>query len=267
MIPLVHRDGDVRLGRERVLQARPPARRRDARSTSSASSGCGRSSTSKGSARSTSCTCRSGTPVKLTMTSEDVIHSFYVPAFRIKQDVVPGRYTQAWFERDQAGTLSPVLRRVLRHQALGHDRLGRRAWSPADYQAWLQRRHRRAASLAAARASKLFSELGLHHLPPASDGRAAARRSTALFGTTVQLAGRQSRPSPTRPTCANRSSTRRPRSSPATSRIMPTFQGLVSEEQLAAADRLHQVAAAPTTSRGRRARRDAAQASTTSSHA
>ena len=36
------------------------------------------------------------------MTSEDVIHSFYVPAFRIKQDVLPGRYTTTWFEADQA---------------------------------------------------------------------------------------------------------------------------------------------------------------------
>ncbi len=37
------------------------------------------------------------------MTSEDVIHSFYVPAFRIKQDVVPGRYTTAWFEATKPG--------------------------------------------------------------------------------------------------------------------------------------------------------------------
>ena len=37
------------------------------------------------------------------MTSEDVIHSFYVPAFRIKQDVVPGRYTTIWFEATKAG--------------------------------------------------------------------------------------------------------------------------------------------------------------------
>ncbi len=45
-----------------------------------------------------------GQPIKLTMTSEDVIHSFYVPAFRIKSDVVPGRYSTAWFEATQVGT-------------------------------------------------------------------------------------------------------------------------------------------------------------------
>jgi cytochrome c oxidase subunit 2 len=44
-----------------------------------------------------------GTPVKLVMTSEDVIHSLYVPALRIKQDLVPGRYTQLWFTADRPG--------------------------------------------------------------------------------------------------------------------------------------------------------------------
>lgn len=42
-------------------------------------------------------------PVRLLMTSRDVIHSFYVPDFRIKQDVLPGRYTQTWFEATKPG--------------------------------------------------------------------------------------------------------------------------------------------------------------------
>ncbi len=45
-----------------------------------------------------------GRPVKLTMTSEDVIHDFYVPAFRVKKDVLPGRYTTLWFEATKVGT-------------------------------------------------------------------------------------------------------------------------------------------------------------------
>src|SRR5207245_10405088 len=45
-----------------------------------------------------------GRDVKMIMTSQDVIHSFYVPAFRIKQDVLPGRYTVAWFRATKAGT-------------------------------------------------------------------------------------------------------------------------------------------------------------------
>ena len=45
-----------------------------------------------------------GHKFQLVMTSEDVIHSFYIPAFRVKQDVVPGRYSSAWFEATKEGT-------------------------------------------------------------------------------------------------------------------------------------------------------------------
>lgn len=45
-----------------------------------------------------------GRPVKLTMTSEDVIHDFFVPAFRVKKDVLPGRYTSLWFQPTKIGT-------------------------------------------------------------------------------------------------------------------------------------------------------------------
>lgn len=45
-----------------------------------------------------------GVPIKLTMTSEDVIHSFYLPDFRKKMDVLPGKYTQMWFKAEEEGT-------------------------------------------------------------------------------------------------------------------------------------------------------------------
>ena len=45
-----------------------------------------------------------GQPVELKMTSQDVIHSFFVPAFRLKQDVVPGRYTSLWFTATRLGS-------------------------------------------------------------------------------------------------------------------------------------------------------------------
>ena len=45
----------------------------------------------------------SNRPVKLIITSRDVIHSFFVPAFRIKQDAVPGRYTSLWFKANHTG--------------------------------------------------------------------------------------------------------------------------------------------------------------------
>ena len=44
-----------------------------------------------------------GRPVKLIMTSEDVIHDFFVPAFRVKADVIPGRYTHLWFQPTKPG--------------------------------------------------------------------------------------------------------------------------------------------------------------------
>ncbi len=70
-----------------------------------------------------------GQPVKLVMTSRDVIHSFYVPAFRLKQDVLPGRYVALSFLPIQVGHLRCVLRRVLRHVAQHDARhgAGRRA--------------------------------------------------------------------------------------------------------------------------------------------
>jgi len=45
-----------------------------------------------------------GVPVRLTMTSNDVIHSFFIPAFRQKKDVLPNRYTTMWFEASKVGT-------------------------------------------------------------------------------------------------------------------------------------------------------------------
>ncbi len=45
-----------------------------------------------------------GRPIKLVMISQDVIHSFFVPAFRVKQDVLPGRYTDLWFQATETGS-------------------------------------------------------------------------------------------------------------------------------------------------------------------
>ena len=52
----------------------------------------------------TNCTLLSTRPVLLTMSSEEVLHSLYIPAFRVKQDLVPGRYTKMWFRAIEPGT-------------------------------------------------------------------------------------------------------------------------------------------------------------------
>ena len=61
-------------------------------------------------------------PVKLTLISEDVIHDFSVPAFRIKIDVLPGRYVSTWFQPTKTGELPPVLQPVLRDGPRQHGR-------------------------------------------------------------------------------------------------------------------------------------------------
>lgn len=61
-----------------------------------------------------------GQPVRLVMTSRDVIHSFFVPAFRLKQDVLPGIYTDLWFRAEEAGTF-PIF--CTEYCGLSHSRM------------------------------------------------------------------------------------------------------------------------------------------------
>ncbi len=79
-----------------------------------------------------------GRPVRMLMTSQDVIHSFYVPAFRVKQDVLPGRYTNTWFEATKPGRYH-----LFCTEYCGTDHAGMGGWvyamEPADYEKWLAR--------------------------------------------------------------------------------------------------------------------------------
>ena len=67
-----------------------------------------------------------GRPIQILFTSEDVIHSFFVPEFRVHMDVLPNRYTSVWFQATRPGNVSPLLFAILRHEPCGHDRHGRR---------------------------------------------------------------------------------------------------------------------------------------------
>ncbi len=77
-----------------------------------------------------------GRPIKLVMISQDVIHDLYVPAFRIHQDVLPGKYTYAWFEATKTGKY-----RIYCGQYCGtqHSEMTGFVYvmEPAEYQAWL----------------------------------------------------------------------------------------------------------------------------------
>ncbi|HEX8789371.1 MAG TPA: cytochrome c oxidase subunit II [Polyangiaceae bacterium] len=76
-------------------------------------------------------------PVKLVMNSRDVIHSFYVPAFRMKQDVVPGRYYTAWFEAQETGEF-PI--ECAEYCGVSHSRMLAKVHvlSEPDYAKWLE---------------------------------------------------------------------------------------------------------------------------------
>ena len=77
-----------------------------------------------------------GRDVKMILTSQDVIHSFYVPAFRIKQDVVPGRYTTAWFRPTRPGTYHLFCAEYCGTQHSGM--IGQVVvMEPSQYEAWL----------------------------------------------------------------------------------------------------------------------------------
>jgi cytochrome c oxidase subunit 2 len=76
-----------------------------------------------------------GEPVRLTMISQDVIHSFYVPAFRVKQDVLPGRYASLWFNATTPGEYRLY---CAEYCGTNHSRMVGKiiAQTPADFANW-----------------------------------------------------------------------------------------------------------------------------------
>ncbi len=76
-----------------------------------------------------------GRPVRLLITSRDVIHSFFVPDFRVKHDAVPGRYTQIWFEAPRPGRHAIY---CTEYCGLMHSRMRGEVvvLAPADFEAW-----------------------------------------------------------------------------------------------------------------------------------
>ncbi len=168
-----------------------------------------------------------GTPVKLTLTSEDVIHSFYVPAFRIKKDAIPGRYTSIAFTPTKAGTYHLFCAEYCGTQHSGM--IGQVVvMEPAEFQEWLA--GGAAAQSPAAAGEKLFKDLACATCHRGDTG-ARGPNLAGVFGSEVKLADgsvvkadesyvRESIVSPTARVVAGYQP------------IMPTFQGVVSEEQL-----------------------------------
>ncbi len=128
-----------------------------------------------------------GYPVKLVMTSQDVIHSFFVPAFRVKRDVLPGRYATLWFQATRAGEFHLF---CAEYCGTDHSRMGGRivVMEPAEYQRWLNASNATGTTTAtmAERGSARFRELGCggcHGI----GSTVRAPRLEGLFGRPVPL--------------------------------------------------------------------------------
>jgi len=168
-----------------------------------------------------------GRPVKLTMASEDVIHSFYVPAFRVKRDVLPGRVATTWFEATKTGRYH-----LFCAEYCGTKHSGMIGWlevmDPVSFQAWLAG-GAGSESLASA-GSKLFAQHACNtcHRP---DSLARGPNLEGLFGKPVTLQDG-------RTVVADESYIRESIVTPNAKLvagfqpIMPTFQGLIAEEGL-----------------------------------
>ncbi|MBM4244183.1 MAG: cytochrome c oxidase subunit II [Deltaproteobacteria bacterium] len=168
-----------------------------------------------------------GRPVRLLLTSEDVIHSFYVPAFRVKQDAVPGRYTSMWFEADKVGEYHLFCAEFC---GTAHARMIGRivVMEPAEFQNWLSGGSGSGDMLA--EGEKLFEQLGCRSCHQAETGSRGPTLA-GLFNKQVQLADG-------RTVVADDTYLREAILNPQAAvvagyqPIMPTFKGQVSEESL-----------------------------------
>jgi cytochrome c oxidase subunit 2 len=168
-----------------------------------------------------------GRDIKLTLISQDVIHSFFVPNFRVKQDVLPGRYTTMWFRpvktghyhlfcAEYCGTLhSGMIGEVV-------------VMEPSEYEAWLTTSN--TTPTMATSGEKLFQELGCATCHR-GDTQGRGPNLEGLYGKPRQMDSGQTL---TVDDNYLRESILNPGSKVVAGfkPIMPTFSGMVSEEQL-----------------------------------
>ena len=171
----------------------------------------------------------SGRPVKITISSEDVLHSLYFPAFRTKMDAIPGRYTELWFEAQ-----TPGVYHIFCTEYCGTNHAGMigsvTVMEPAQYQAWLQGGG--TEGTLAQRGAKLFTDLACStcHLDT-GQGRGPSlkdilgKTEEMQDGTTVVVDEAYLRESIL---------TSQAKIVKGFQPLMPTFQGLISEENLVA---------------------------------
>jgi cytochrome c oxidase subunit II len=169
-----------------------------------------------------------GRPIKITVTSEDVLHSLYFPAFRTKIDAIPGRYQELWFEASKVGTYHLF---CAEYCGTSHSRMigSVTVMEPTAYQSWLAGGGE--GSLAD-RGAALFQQHACNtcHLDT-GQGRGPSLKD--IFGKPVELADGSTvivDEGYVRESILNSQAKIVKGFQP----LMPTFQGLISEEGLAA---------------------------------
>lgn len=168
-----------------------------------------------------------GRPVQLTMISQDVFHSYSIPEFRVKREVIPGRYTSVWFNATEPGVYHLFCTQYC--GTLHSGMIGTvTALTPEDYEKWT------AASTSgmslAQNGERLFASMGCNQC---HTGDAAARgpNLAGLYGTKVKMedgSTQLANEAFLRDTILNPSSHIPAGYKP----IMPTYQGQLSEEGL-----------------------------------
>jgi cytochrome c oxidase subunit 2 len=168
-----------------------------------------------------------GRPIRITMASEDVIHSFFVPAFRTKQDVVPGRYSTTWFTPTKVGKYH-----LFCAEYCGTRHSGMIGWvyvmEPHDYENWLS--GGTSGGSLAENGKQLFEQLACSNCHK-DDNKGRCPTLVNLFGSQVPLTGggkvtadegyiRESILQPQAKIVAGYEP------------VMPTFTGLVTEDQV-----------------------------------
>ena len=169
-----------------------------------------------------------GRPVKVTVASEDVIHSFFIPAFRIKHDVVPGRYDTMWFTATKPGRYH-----IFCAEYCGTEHSGMVGWvtvmNPADYENWVSSGG--ISGSMAQQGERMFEQLGCStcHL---LDRQGRCPNLRGVYGSRVQLADG-------RTVVADDAYVRESILNPNAKivqgykpDVMPSFQGQVTEEQV-----------------------------------
>ena len=172
-----------------------------------------------------------GRPVRVVFTSEDVLHDLFIPAFRVKADAVPGRYSAIWFEPTQVGEYHIFCAEYCgtRHSGM----IGTvYVMEQADYQAWLSGGGGLTGGTMLQQGEALFTQLACVtcHLP---DGTGRGPSLVGVFGSTVTL---DSGSTVTADESYLRESilTSQAKTVKGYEHIMPTFQGLINEDGVAA---------------------------------